>query len=428
MICGNLSTGYGGGIGHYGLSDGGLIQSNTIVSNESADEGGGIHIGGENAPTNGLTVGAGSVVINQNLIQGNKAGDDGGGIRLRRVSGQDVANNADDPTRWYSIEIFNNIVVNNSSADHGGGMSFDDTVALDVVGNTIARNDSTSTGSDAFGGPCTENSPIGQRCPAPEAIGGLVTSVPQVAGIATFAQSTLLYNALTATGSFCSLNPTDPRCATFANPILIDDILWQNRSFYWDAAANNNLGALVLASAGSVTGPPLPGGYWDLAVYGANGTLNPEFSLLTNGIGATGTSSNIIGADPIFLGSCGPPYAPPQTAGLVGSCFDVYQTTSKGSALGNFVTATFTPNGLQGDYHISPGSPASQRGTGLLFGLQSFDYDGEPRSAPVDVGAVQVRPGGSPAPPTPGLPPPAPTGGTPPPPPAVRSHGCSVHF
>ena len=60
-----------------------MSESNVIVSNESFDEGGGIHIGGEDAPANGLGVGSGSVVINRNLIQGNKAGDDGGGSLAR---------------------------------------------------------------------------------------------------------------------------------------------------------------------------------------------------------------------------------------------------------------------------------------------------------------------------------------------------------
>ena len=218
MICGNMSQAYGGGIGHFGLSDGGLIQHNVIVSNESFDEGGGIHIGGENAPADGLSPGSGSVVINENLIEGNKAGDDGGGIRTRKVNGTDVAMNPGDPTKWFKIDIFNNMIVNNSSADHGGGLSFDDTVKLTVVNDTIARNDSTSTGSDAFGGACAENDPIGQRCPSHEAIGGLVTSIPQVGGIATFAHSALLLAALRGPGSYCAANPTDPQCAALLQP------------------------------------------------------------------------------------------------------------------------------------------------------------------------------------------------------------------
>jgi hypothetical protein len=361
-------------------------------------------------------------VISQNLIQGNKSGDDGGGIRTSRFNGLDVSNNSADPDRWFKIDIFNNIIVNNSSADHGGGLSFDDTVSLRVVGNTIARNDCTSTGSVAFGGPCTENSPLGQRCPTHEATGGLVSSVPQVAGIASFAQSTLLYDALTGPGSYCASNPSDVRCSAFPNPVLMDNIVWQNRSFFWDSTANNNLGDLVLADSASASGPPLPGGYWDFAVYGVTGTLSPTFSMLTNGIGAIPSSTNIIGEDPRFLGSCEPPYAPPQDAAMVGSCFNVYQSTSKGSGFGNYVVATFTPNGVQGNYHINPNnpnpSPAIAAGSGLLYSLQSNDFDGDPRMAPVDIGADQVGAGSG----NPGTPPGGGCGGGP------GSGGCAVVF
>lgn len=364
MICGNFSALYGGGIGHFGLSNGGLIQNNFIVSNESFDEGGGVHIGGEPpAGATGLTVGAGSVVINANLIEGNKAGDDGGGLRTLKVNGLDVADNPADQTKWFQIDIFNNMVVNNSSADHGGGMSFDDTVKLTVISNTVARNDSTATSSDAFGGPCTENSPIGQVCPVAEAIGGLVTSIPQVAGIASFAHSTALLTALQAAGS----------AQTFSNPLLVDNIIWQNRSFYWDASANNNLGALLLSS--TLPGGPA-GGYWDLAVYGTATpqTMSPTYSLLTTGIGATPSVTNILGLDPQFLN----PY------------FNIYQATSKGSALGNFVVATFTPNGIQGDYHIN----IKNAGSSILKPLQNKDYDGDSRrssnlSTRIDIGADQ---------------------------------------
>lgn len=391
MICGNFSAVYGGGIGHLGLSDGGVIEGNTIVANESFDEGGGVDIGGElPAGPAGLTAGSGSVLVEGNLIQGNKAGDDGGGIRTRRVNGLDVAANADDPDAWYRIDVFDNIVVNNSSADHGGGMALDDTVRARVVNNTVARNDSTATGSDAFGGPCDEGTPIGQVCPPGEENGGLVTSVPQVAGIASFAHSTPLYGALTAAGSYCESNAGDVLCVPYSNPELVDDILWQNRSFYWDATANSGLGGLVAA-----VGPELPDGYWDLAVYGAapGATLSPTYSILTNGIGATPSATDLIGAKPRFLGDCSPPYAPPQAASGVGSCFNVYEATSKGTALGNFVTAIFSPVGIQGDYHIDPvTSPAIGQGSAILYDPQDEDIEGDTRSAPVDIGADQARP------------------------------------
>ncbi len=367
MICGNLSTVYGGGIGHFGLSTNGLIAFNKVVSNESVDEGGGVHIGGEPpAAATGLTMGSGSVVVNANLIQGNKGGDDGGGFRTLKVNGLDVANNPTNPSNWYEIDVFNNMIVNNSSADHGGGMSFDDTVRLNVVGNTVANNDSTATGSGAFGGPCTENSPLGQTCPAAEAIGGLTTSIPQVAGIASFAHSSALLTALQAT-AYCIANSTNVQCSVFSNPTLVDNIIWHNRSFYWDATANNNLGGLL----------PKPGTpYWDLAVYDTPQLMSPTYSILTDGIGAnTAVPPNLIGTDPLFLSQY----------------FNDYLATSKGAALGNFVVATFTPNGIQGNYHIQTTSPAV--GAGIASPLLTTDYDGDSRlGGPVDIGADQIAP------------------------------------
>ncbi|MBS2029524.1 MAG: hypothetical protein JST54_16600 [Deltaproteobacteria bacterium] len=373
LICGNFSANYGGGIGHFGLSQNGLIANNLIYSNESTDEGGGIHIAGED-PVGGaaLSLGAGSVRIENNLIQGNKAGDDGAGVRALHFNGQDVSNNPTDPTQWYQIDILNNIIVNNSSADTGGGISLDDAIKANIIGDTVAHNDSTATGSDAFG-TCTENSPVGQVCPLPEGQngGGLVNSVPQVAGIATAGHSTTLYLAMTATGSYCATAPADPICAPFGNPMMVDDIVWQNRSFYWDATANQGLGALL----------PTPGRtYWDLGVYPNSNTpttptpqtLSPSYSVLTDGVGATANPTNPIGSDPNFLSSY----------------FNTYSATSAGAALGNYVVATFTPHGILSDYGIGPGSSALGAGSHIPPGTAT-DYAGNTRADPVDIGALQ---------------------------------------
>jgi hypothetical protein len=101
-------------------------------------------------------------------------------------------------------------------------------------------------------------------------------------------------------------------------------------------------------------------------------TLSPTYSLLTDGVGATSSTTNVVGADPKFVA----PY------------WNIYQATSKGAALGNFVVATFTPNGIQGDYHIQAGSPAIAVGSGIPP-ASATDVDGQNRVAPVDVGADQ---------------------------------------
>jgi uncharacterized protein (DUF2141 family) len=380
FICANFSANYGGGIGHFGLSDGGLIARNVIVSNESFDEGGGVHVSGEpGAGATGLTPGAGSVVISQNVVLGNKGGDDGGGLRTLKVNGLDVAGHAGDPAAWYGVDILDNLIANNSSADAGGGIALDDTVKVRIIGNTIARNDSTATSSDSFGGACTENVPPGEVCPIPPGLegGGITASIPSVAGVASLGHSAALLAALAQPGGWCAAHGGDPLCAAFSNPTLVDDVLWQNRSFYWCAAANQNLGALlprdVPCSAGAVAGTVTS--YWDLAVFQAAGTLSPTFSILTDGVGATPSATNRVGADPRFLA----PY------------LNVYQATAKGATLGNFVTATFGPNGVQGNYHLGAGSPAAGAGSAIPP-ASTHDADGRTRTAPVDLGAYQLVP------------------------------------
>lgn len=373
MICGNFSAQYGGGIDHEGLSRDGVIEDNVIVSNESFDEGGGVSIGGElPAGATSLTPGTGSVLVRANLIQGNKAGDDGGGVRTRRVNGADVVASPLDPTRWFEISILDNLIVNNSSADSGGGIALDDTVRSTIIGNTIADNDSTATSTDSFG-PCSTGVPVGLTCPPPEQGGGFTASVPAPGGVSSIAHSAPLAAALTAAGAYCA-SASDPMCAGFSNPFMVDDIVWHNRSFYWSPTANGGLGALL----------PAPGtGYWDFAVYGPLAvptpppgplTLSPSFSFLTDGVGATASATNRVGVDPLFLA----PY------------FNVYQATSKGAALGNFVVATFSPNGVQGDYHVPPSSPVAAAGSAIPPGTTT-DFDHENRLSPVDVGADQVR-------------------------------------
>jgi large repetitive protein len=375
MICGNLAASYGGGIAHFGLSDGGLIARNKIVSNESTDEGGGIMIAGElvpaGAPLGTLTPGSGSVTVDSNLIQGNKAGDDGGGLRTLLVNGEDVRLNPADQTKWWAIQVFNNLIVNNSSADHGGGISLDDTVKMTLINNTVSHNDSPSTGTGAFGGPCVAGNPPGQVCPIEaEGVGGLVNSIPRVGGIAAYAFSTGLQTALTAAGV----------TTTFSDPVFINNIIWHNRSFFWDASINGGFGGLLPITQAN---PPAPSPYWDLAVYNTatNQLMSPRNSILTDGTGATPDASNFIGTAPQFIN----PY------------FNLYEATSKGSAFGNFVTATFTPNGLRGDYRIFAASPAVDQGMPLTnpalapYPQLTKDYDGDVRPNPstgkVDIGA-----------------------------------------
>jgi hypothetical protein len=109
-VCGNLSSGEGGGIVHLGEIQNGDIEHNSIVLNQSTNpdipsNGGGIMVEGTpdtdpicgvsldaDCPP-GLSDGTGhNLTINANLIQGNLAeSGSGAGIRLQQVNGTDVS-------------------------------------------------------------------------------------------------------------------------------------------------------------------------------------------------------------------------------------------------------------------------------------------------------------------------------------------------
>lgn len=366
LVCGNYSNQYGGGIAHFGLSPAGAVESSWIVSNQSFDEGGGIIVAGELVPANArpgvLTEGSGSVRIDANLIQGNIAGDDGGGIRTLMTNGQDVRAQPRRPNRWHEIDVFNNMIVNNSSADVGGAIALDDSARVFIINNTIAHNDSTSTGTGAFGGPCVDNVPPGQFCP--ETLGGgATTSIPRVGGIAAYAHSTGLQAAFA------------PQVAqTYSNPVLQDNILWQNRSFYWDPSLNAGEGGLV-----PDVGAGQPARFWDLAVLNTPTpqTLNPDHCVLTD---PTGYGPSNIGLDPQLAS----PY------------FNINQATSKGAAFGNFVTVTFLPTGVNGNYHIQAGSPARDKALGAYLSAfpsldTDFDNQNRPSGSFPDIGADEAQ-------------------------------------
>ena len=429
FICGNFSTQYGGGIGHFGLSNNGLIAHNQIVSNESFDEGGAMHIAGDVVPAANpftdptlvipqfstlsaanpqtLSLGAGSVIINDNLIQGNKGGDDGGGIRTLQYNGEDVRQHQGFPAQWHEIDIFNNMIVDNSSADHGGGLSFDDTVKSFVVSNTIANNDSTSTAPGAFGLiVCTGTDPAGQFCPQAQEIGGTAgfTHLHSPGrGDRFFRPQHPAEQRLQATGvagAFCPPTHPAPSVRAFANPLLLDNIIWHNRSFYWDASTNNNLGGLVQIPV-------------QKRLLGHDGLRHADDHVSESNLlhpdgrcrctshpsipGAAAANHNLLGTtagiDPRFTTTCDQPFLGSQCQG-----FNIYEATMKGGALGNFVATTFTPNGLRGDYHTGPGSSAIDTGslfaaTGPTFTgdppLLVTDFDGKPRPLGVaaDIGA-----------------------------------------
>jgi hypothetical protein len=172
---------------------------------------------------------------------------------------------------------------------------------------------------------------------------------------------------------------------SFANPVLYNNILWHNRSFYFDGAINNGLGGLL-------PNPTSP--YWDLQVLGTPTVqnMNPMYNILsytTDPFTGFKYSNTNFASDPLF----------------VNQYFNTIKTAPGANALANF--PTFTPLTISGDYHIAAGSPASASpgasltGTPQLAGISQLlsDYDWQLRpAASPDRGAYEIV--GAVAPPT----------------------------
>ncbi|MBA4388823.1 MAG: hypothetical protein C0404_12640 [Verrucomicrobia bacterium] len=335
LIQGNLSTANGGGIAHLGLSQRGTIAGNRILFNETVSDtlgygaGGGIYLAGLNAGT--LSPGAGTVNLSGNLIQGNLSGSGhGGGIRTERFNGVDVADNPTDQNAWHALNIFNNVIVNNVAGFAGGGISLEEVARSSIIHNTVANNDSTASTALAFPGAATSSEANG-------------------AGIVAHVHSEAL---------------ADASGQMFADPVVYDNIVWHNRSFYLDAITNGGAGGLVQNPAGL---------YQDLQVFGVAGSLSPRNCLLTSTNGYDG--SNLTG-DPLFLASY-------SNTLVHASVVDEARRS---------VWVRYNEIDPQGDYHIAAGSPAiggAETNYLAFFSSLRSDYDTDyrPYDLTPDIGA-----------------------------------------
>ncbi len=362
LIWGNFSRFNGGGIGHRGLCPGdNVIQFNKILFNEDhfgallakAGDGGGLYIGGDVAGGTGT----GNVTINGNLIQGNMTGSGmGGGIRAFAINAEDVRLAPANPDNWYTLNIFNNLIVNNVAALSGAGISLQDAARVNIVHNTVAHNDCTATAALAF-------------------TAGQANSTPQPAGLVGARHSDLLIALFDASVT-----------QSYSNPLLRNNILWHNRSWYNDAALNGGQGGLA----------PRPGApYWDLAILGSTSAADPHLaprnSILTSltdpatGFDYGPAANENLAADPSFV---------------AGYENQLASATVLDEA-GNNINVLILPLTIEGsDYHINTGSPATLAGDGApvgAFAELASDYDGQVRSAAaVDIGADQISFGPAP--------------------------------
>jgi hypothetical protein len=353
-VCGNLSTGDGGGFAHMGFSYNGDIEHNSFLFNQSVNptiptNGGGLIIMGSpdtdpvcgTAPdadcAPGTSDGTGpNLVINANLIQGNAAeSGSGGGLRFQGVNGTDVVTFPRQPQRWYSVNVTNNIIATNVAGWDGAGVSLQDALVVNFINNTVVSNDTTASSGVLFntlGAPiASSNNPCAPSDPAyPNCL--ITTSTPQPAGLVAILNSATLRTDL---GPLTLTCPTGhPNCKSVSYPVLANNLFWQNRAFnisvgslgtgttnqqnvvtlkptlsqpQLDATTPNGTGAVVTGGTGAcvsqdATTHNVPN-YWDIGVrldtapnnHASGITLAPTFSVLTDAAdypGANNTGVN----------------------------------------------------------------------------------------------------------------------------------------
>jgi hypothetical protein len=349
-VCGNLSSGDGGGFAHMGMSYNGDIEHNSILFNQSLNptipaNGGGILVMG--TPDVDATCGATTdqdcvsapggispsdgigpnLVINANLIMGNSAeAGSGGGLRLQQVNGSEVLAFPTRPAQWYAPTITNNIIADNVAGWDGAGISLVDALNVNIVNNTVVSNSTTASAGILFttiGAPLASSE--GTNC-----VIGTETSCPQISGLVSIQNSSVLQANLPSSVT-CPADHFAPgtpahngTCTKFSYPLLANNIFWQNSAYYIGVGAlsaqyQQNVVSLynaftatlaptqlqadaTTASGGGATitggtGACVAANYWDMGVRGDTGpgnhssgiTLFPRQSILTD---VTGYNTN----------------------------------------------------------------------------------------------------------------------------------------
>ncbi|HEX9031736.1 MAG TPA: Ig-like domain-containing protein [Streptosporangiaceae bacterium] len=371
-VCGNLSNGDGGGLGHLGFSKNGHIEHNSILFNQSTNptiptNGGGIIVMGtpDADPVCGATTdqdcvsplgalppseGAGpGLVINANTIMGNAAeSGSGGGIAFQNVNGQDVVAFPNAPAQWYDVTVTNNIIANNVAGWDGGGVSLLDTLKASLVNNTIVSNVTTASAgvlTNTLGAPLasTQNCPPGGTNAQGLCTVQITSSTPQAAGLVSINNSAILLANLPATitcpnpNSDPSVSTTNGSCRAVSYPYLHNDVMYDNSSYYIAVGAlspqfQQNVVSLYNAFTNTLAGNQTTTGqclnvanYWDIGVRGDTGptthssgyTLNPQWSVLSPG--STGYNNNNLLLDPeLYRKYCDGSRQPPEACTSAG--------------------------------------------------------------------------------------------------------------
>jgi hypothetical protein len=469
-LCGNMSSGDGGGFGHIGFSYNGDIEHNSILFNQSLNptiptNGGGLVIMGapdadpicstinpnldldclpNPASSVGPSDGVGpGLVINANLIMGNAAeAGSGGGIAFQAVNGSDVVSFPSQPAQWNTVTVTNNIIADNVAGWDGGGISLVDSLAVNIINNTIVSNTSTATAGVLFntiGAPLA--SQTGSNCTTTS-----TTSCPQPGGLVALQNGAVLsanIAPLTVTcpsGHFSGTTATNGACKSVSYPKLENNIIWQNSSYYIGVGAlspafQQNVVTLYnsftsnAAPNQTTTGACVARSYWDIGVRGDTGpanhssgvTLTASDSVLTSGGSSVIGSGNSAGNPNLISQYCDGSRTPPEfgasgwqvppgisDAIVPNPIFNLtpVATVDEGN---NWINMQWGPlsmvnpvtNIVIGNYAITTGSSAAGRvtnggGATNFTDAPAYDFFDTPRKSgsSTDAGAVRVTSAG----------------------------------
>jgi uncharacterized repeat protein (TIGR01451 family) len=356
-----------------------------------------------------VSLGTGDLTIDANLVRGNFAeGGHGGGIRLQQVNGAEIQatlNNGGNavPARWHQVTVTNNMIVDNVAGYAGGGIALADTVRAFIDNNTVASNDSTGiAGAVLAAAVAPQTSGVGRPSPS---------------GIVSEPTSQALINQFTSNGQRTT--------NAISQPVeLVNNIFWQNRSFFYDGAGHlcvgNSLADVTPTCTATAkisptdTRPALPAQtfsgqcvtgtkYWDLGVLGDTSPtpgsthLTPSYSVVTAGY-TTGYTGNT-NTNPLLVNQyCNGSRVVPELGGVINPPsvlnLAVAATVDEGN---NYVNLRYGPLYVEnpvnsttfGDYHLS-GTSSSAYNTGTSGGaVPNHDYDNQsrPQAGAYDIGA-----------------------------------------
>jgi hypothetical protein len=240
---------------------------------------------------------------------------------------------ASQPQVWNDATITNNIIVNNMAGWDGAGISLQDALNVKIINNTIMHNTTLATSgvlTNSLGAP-SASAPPG-NCTMPGPSGPDTASCPQSAGVTSTPNSSLMAQATSGLTLTCP--PGQTGCQAFSNPLLANDLIWQNTSFYVGVGSlgtGNKNQQNVVSLYDAFTNAPAPtqgatgacapnlGNYWEVGVRGdrtINGhesgfRLSPQYSALTDDTDYPG--ANNLGSDPAVVAQyCNGSRVPPE--------------------------------------------------------------------------------------------------------------------